>query len=71
MLPIAVTWNWSNAEDRRSGLFRRVAPGFFVFAGAFVGILHGSASLKTSSPREEKSAGQNNIVCRITRAHGP
>jgi hypothetical protein len=30
--------------------FDMVALGFFVFAGAFVGILHGSASLKTSPP---------------------
>jgi hypothetical protein len=31
------------------------------FCGRFAGILYGSASLKTS-PREEKSAGRNNIV---------
>jgi hypothetical protein len=30
--------------------------------GFFTCILHGSASLKTSPPREEKSAGQNKIV---------
>jgi hypothetical protein len=33
MLPIAVTSNWSNAEDRRSGLFRHVALVFLFLLG--------------------------------------
>jgi hypothetical protein len=36
---------------------------YLSFCGVFfAGILHGSASLKTSSPREEKSAGLNNTI---------
>jgi hypothetical protein len=60
VLPLAVTSEWSNAEDHRCGLFRHAVSEFL--RGIFVGILHGSASLKTSPPREEKSAGQNSIV---------
>jgi hypothetical protein len=38
--------------------FRHAVSECLFFAGAFAGILHGSASLKTSPPREEKSAGR-------------
>jgi hypothetical protein len=41
-----VTSEWSNAEDRRCNLFRHAASEFLW--GIFAGILHGSASLKTS-----------------------
>jgi hypothetical protein len=44
-LPLAVTSMWSNAEDRRCGLFRHC---FNFLRGIFACILHGSASLKTS-----------------------
>jgi hypothetical protein len=46
-LPLAVTSMWSNAEDRRCGLFRHC---FNFLRGIFASILHGSASLKTSPP---------------------
>jgi hypothetical protein len=49
MLPFAVNLYRSNAEGRRSGLFRHVMHGSFL-RGIFVGILHGSTSLKTSPP---------------------
>jgi hypothetical protein len=49
VLPLAVTSEWSNAEDRRCGLFRHAVSEFL--RGIFAGILHGSASLKTSPPR--------------------
>jgi hypothetical protein len=45
-LPLAVTSMWSNAEDRRCGLFRQSK----FLRGIFACILHGSASLKTSPP---------------------
>jgi hypothetical protein len=47
MLPVAVTSNRSNAEDRRSGLFRHGDIWIFL-QGLFTGILYDSASLKTS-----------------------
>jgi hypothetical protein len=53
-LPVAVTSEWSNAEDCRSGLFRRVAFDFLFLRGLFAGILHGSASLKTSPPGRKR-----------------
>jgi hypothetical protein len=46
-LLLAVTSMWSNAEDRRCGLFRHC---FNFLLGIFACILHGSASLKTSPP---------------------
>jgi hypothetical protein len=46
-VPLAVTSMWSNAEDRRCGLFRHC---FNFLRGIFAFILHGSASLKTSPP---------------------
>jgi hypothetical protein len=46
-LLLAVTSMWSNAEDRRCGLFRHC---FSFLRGIFACILHGSASLKTSPP---------------------
>jgi hypothetical protein len=52
VLPLAVTSEWSNAEDRRCGLFRHVASLFL--RGIFAGILHGSASLKTSPPGRKR-----------------
>jgi hypothetical protein len=67
-LPLVVTSEWSNAEDRRCGLLRHAVSEFLW--GIFAGILHGSASLKTS-PREEKSAGRNSTVWWITRARRP
>jgi hypothetical protein len=54
-----VTSVWSNAEDRRCGLFRHWLS---FLRGIFACILHGAASLKTSHPWEEKSAGWNNNV---------
>jgi hypothetical protein len=51
-LPLAVTSEWSNAEDRRCGLFRHVASK--LLRGIFAGILHGAASLKTSSPGRKR-----------------
>jgi hypothetical protein len=47
MLPVAVTSNWSNVEDLRSGLFRHGDTWVFL-RGLFTGILYDSASLKTS-----------------------
>jgi hypothetical protein len=66
MLGLAVTMCWSNVEDRRRGLFRRrFCRGFCTC------VLHDSASLKTS-PREEKSAGQNkNCLCELQGRAGP
>jgi hypothetical protein len=50
-LPLAVTSVWSNAEDRRCGLFRH----WLSFSrGIFACILHGSASLKTSPPGRKR-----------------
>jgi hypothetical protein len=43
---------WSNAEDRRCGLFRHIVSLFL--RGIFAGILHGSASLKTSPPGRKR-----------------
>jgi hypothetical protein len=59
MLPVVVTSNWSNAEDHRSGLFRRCIC-VFVSAGAFAVVLHGFALLKTSHP------GRKRVRARIT-----
>jgi hypothetical protein len=64
-LPVVVTSNLSNAEDCRSCLFQHGDTWIFL-RGLFTGILYDSASLKTSPPREEKSAGLSSIVCRIT-----
>jgi hypothetical protein len=50
-LPLAVTSMWSNAEDRRCGLFRHCLN--FLW-GVFACILHGSASLKTSPPGRKR-----------------
>ncbi len=47
-----MTSMWSNAEDRRCGLFRHIVSLFL--RGIFAGILHGSASLKTSPPRRKR-----------------
>jgi hypothetical protein len=47
-----VTSVWSNAEDRRCSLFRHIVSWFL--RGIFAGILHGSASLKTSPPRRKR-----------------
>jgi hypothetical protein len=52
VLPLAVTLVWSNAEDRRCGLFRHTVSEFL--RGIFAGILHGSASLKTLPPRRKR-----------------
>jgi hypothetical protein len=52
VLPLAVTSEWSNAKDRRCGLFRHVA--FDFLRGIFAGVLHGSASLKTSPLRRKR-----------------
>jgi hypothetical protein len=59
MLPVAVISNWSNAEDHRSGLFRHVAPEFMGFCWYITWL----RLVKNLTPREEKSAGRNNIVC--------
>jgi hypothetical protein len=59
VLPLAVTSVWSNAEDRQCGLFRHWLS---FLRGIFSYILHGSASLKTSPPWEEKSTGRNSNV---------
>jgi hypothetical protein len=50
-LPLMVTLMWSNAEDRRCGLFRHC---FNFLRGIFACILHGSASLKTSPPGRKR-----------------
>jgi hypothetical protein len=50
-LLLAVTLMWSNAEDRRYGLFRHC---FNFLRGIFTCILHGSASLKTSPPGRKR-----------------
>jgi hypothetical protein len=50
-LPLAVTSMWSNAEDRRCGLFRHC---FDFLRGSFACILHGSASLKISLPGRKR-----------------
>jgi hypothetical protein len=43
-----------------------------IFCGGFFAcIFHGSASLKTSPPREEKSAGRNKTIWGITRVSWP
>jgi hypothetical protein len=55
---------WSNAEDRRCGLFRRV----LIFAGDFCGYIVWLRLIKNLTPREEKSTGQNDNVWLITRA---
>jgi hypothetical protein len=47
-----VTSEWSNAEDRRCGLFRHAVSEFL--REIFAGILHGSTSLKTSPPRRKR-----------------
>jgi hypothetical protein len=47
-----VTSEWSNAEDRRCGLFRHTVTEFL--RGIFAGTLHGSASLKTSPPGRKR-----------------
>jgi hypothetical protein len=70
MLPAAVTSEWSNIEDRRNGLFRHVASEF-CFCGGFCWYITWLRLVKNLTPWEEKSAGRNNIVCWITRAHGP
>jgi hypothetical protein len=58
-LPLAVTSVWSNAEDRRCGLFRRIV---LVFAGDFCGYITWLRLIKNLTPREEKSAGRNDTV---------
>jgi hypothetical protein len=44
---------------------------FCFFAGDFAGLLHGSASLKTSSLGRERVRVENSIVWWITRARRP
>jgi hypothetical protein len=44
---------------------------FCFFVGAFVGILHGSASLKTSPLGRKRVWVENSIVWWITRARRP
>ena len=50
-LPLTVTLVWSNAEDRRCGLFRYWLS---FLRGIFSYILHGAASLKTSPPGRKR-----------------
>jgi hypothetical protein len=71
MLPVAVTSNWSNAEDHRNGLFQHVALEFFVFAGAFASILHGSASLKTSPPGRKRVRAGTTLFAELQGHVGP
>jgi hypothetical protein len=58
-LPLAVTLVWSNAEDRRCGLFRHIV---LVFAGDFCRYITWLRLIKNLTPREEKSAGWNDTV---------
>jgi hypothetical protein len=51
--------------------FRHAVSECLFFAGAFAGILHGSASLKTSPPGRKRVQAENNIVWWITRARRP
>jgi hypothetical protein len=61
MLPVAVTSNRSNAEDRRSGLFRHGDTWIFL-RGLFTGILYDSASLKTSPPGGKEHGPEQHCV---------
>jgi hypothetical protein len=51
--------------------FRHVVYEFLFFAGAFLGILHGSASLKTSPPGRKRVWADNSIVWWIIMARRP
>jgi hypothetical protein len=51
--------------------FDMVALGFFVFAGAFVGILHGSASLKTSPPGRKRVRAGTTLFAELQGRVGP
>jgi hypothetical protein len=54
MLLVAVTSYRSNAEGRRSSLFRHGDDAWNFLRGIFTGILHGTTSLKTSPPGEKE-----------------
>jgi hypothetical protein len=43
----------------------------FCFCGGFCWYITWLRLVKNLTPREEKSAGRNNIVCWIIRARGP
>jgi hypothetical protein len=58
-LPLVVTLVWSNAEDRRCGLFRHWLS---FFAGDFCLYITWRRLIKNLTPWEEKSAGRNNNV---------
>jgi hypothetical protein len=51
--------------------FRHAVSEFLFSARAFAGILHGSASLKTSPPGRKRVWAENSIVWWITRARRP
>jgi hypothetical protein len=58
---LAVTSLRSNDEDRRCGLFRRCN-----FCGGFFAcILHGSASLKTSTPERKRVRAGIKLFCEL------
>jgi hypothetical protein len=61
MLPVVVTSEWSNAEDRRCGLFRHVASEFLFLRG-LCWYITWLRLVKNLNPQEEKSADRNNIV---------
>ena len=69
MMPLAVTSEWSNAKDRRCGLFRHVA--FDFLRGIFAGVLHGSASLKTSPPGRKRVRARIKLFCELQGRAGP
>ena len=67
-LPLAVTSMWSNAEDRRCGLFRHC---FNFLRGIFACILHGSASLKTSPPGRKRVRAKKIMFGELQGRVGP
>jgi hypothetical protein len=68
-----VTSYLSNVEDRRSGLFRHGNDAciFFFLRGLFRWYITWRRLIKNLTPWEEKSAGLNSIIQRITKALRP
>jgi hypothetical protein len=70
MLPVAVTSEWSNAEDRRCGLFRHVASEFLFLRGLLLYITW-LCLVKNLTPLRKRVQAGITLFARLQGRMGP